>query len=169
MEEWKDVYQFEDLYEVSNIGNIRHKGKTEYKKISFDPNGYPYSSFSKNGKGKRLQIHRLVALAFIPNTDNKQFVDHIDQDKSNNRVSNLRWASRSENYMNRTKYKCNKSGYKGVFFSKSKNKYRAEIRLNKKSIFIGYYESKEEAAIAYNEKARELFGEYASLNVITYQ
>ena len=73
-------------------------GKTgEYLKPSYDKQGYARVSLYNNGKSTTIKIHRLVAEAYIPNPENKTDVNHKDGNKSNNDVSNLEWATRSEN------------------------------------------------------------------------
>lgn len=98
-EEWRSVIGYEGLYEVSNCGQIKSLRKgallTPHK-----INGYYVIRLCKNGKMKNHKVHRLVAIAFIPNPENKAFVDHIDTNRSNNRVENLRWVTRQENYDN---------------------------------------------------------------------
>lgn len=98
-EEWRSVIDYEGLYEVSSCGQIKSLRKgallTPHK-----INGYYVVRLCKNGKMKNHKVHRLVAIAFIPNPENKAFVDHIDTNRSNNRVENLRWVTRQENYDN---------------------------------------------------------------------
>ena len=96
-----------------------------------------------------MSIHRLVALHFIKNPDNKPKVDHIDQNKQNNNKSNLRWATVRENCSNT----CNNNEYIGV--SKTHNRYRAVIRVDDKNIHLGYYATKEEASNAYQKALDE--------------
>ena len=67
-------------------------------------NGYYIISLSKNCKRKYFKLHRLIALTFIPNTENKPFVDHINRNRKDNRIENLRWVSRRENNRNKTCY-----------------------------------------------------------------
>lgn len=100
MEIWKDIPGYEK-YQASNIGNIRsYWGKGNSVRILRfvqRKRGYRLVGFSTpNGKGMAY-VHRLVALAFIPNPDNKVQVNHKDGDASNNRVENLEWATPSEN------------------------------------------------------------------------
>ena len=95
-EEWRSVIGYEGLYEVSSCGQIKSLRKgallTPHK-----INGYYVIRLCKNGKSKNYKIHRLVAEAFIPNPENKPEVDHIDTNKRNNMVENLRWVTRQEN------------------------------------------------------------------------
>lgn len=88
-------------------------------------------------------------------------IDHINENKSDNRISNLRHASRSENMFNRGKNKNNTSGVKGVSFCKCTGMWRAQMTLNRKPINIGRFKTKEEASEAYLNKAKEHRGEFA--------
>ncbi len=107
---------------------------------------------------------------FIMNADITTLVDHKNRDTLDNRKCNLRLCTKSENMRNRAMSKNNQSGYKGVRyfpFGRRKTKFwKAQIVFNHKYIHIGYYHTKEEAALAYNTKAKELFGEFACLNTI---
>ena len=96
-ESWKTINGFED-YEVSTDGRVRsHKGNNPaILKPRVTHDGYIWYSLCKNGKGYTKRANRLVAEAFIPNPDKKNTVNHIDGDKQNNNVSNLEWATRSE-------------------------------------------------------------------------
>ena len=105
-EEWKQIDGFEYYY-ISNLGRVkstrRWSGKKFYDREQFitlhkDTNkGYIYASISKNGKNYNLRVHRLVALMFIPNPENKSQVNHIDGNKENNVVTNLEWVTNKEN------------------------------------------------------------------------
>ena len=109
-EEWRPVVGYEGRYEVSNLGEVRslprtmkarHGGKPggyhmkgKILKKNDSPNGY---YFVPLGKGKSGFVHRLVLEAFVPNPENKPCCDHIDANRHNNRVDNLRWATYFEN------------------------------------------------------------------------
>ena len=107
--EWRPIKGYEGLYEVSNTGEIkslprvRKNGKSSYlqkEKLLRQSNtttGYKKVELVKDGKRKSLKVHRLVAQAFIPNPQNKPQVNHLDGNKINNNVSNLEWATISEN------------------------------------------------------------------------
>lgn len=97
MKQWKPVKGFED-YEISTDGRLRsHKyDRTIVLKPRITYDGYVWYVLSKHGKGYSRRAHRLVAEAFIPNTDNKPTVNHIDGDKKNNAVDNLEWATLEE-------------------------------------------------------------------------
>lgn len=105
-EEWKTaVYDgiiYEGLYKVSNLGrilslNYRRTGKAEVMNPNEDTDGYLRVKLSKNGENKTCYVHRLIAQTFIPNPENKPEVNHIDEDKTNNKVDNLEWKWHKDN------------------------------------------------------------------------
>jgi hypothetical protein len=108
-----------------------------------------------------VRMHRLIL--GIMNNPNIQ-VDHRDGDGLNNRRLNLRVATNAQNSMNRRKKIGCLSQYKGVYLDKRYNKWRASIMFNKKRYHLGHYSNEKDAALAYNRKALEFFGEYALLN-----
>jgi hypothetical protein len=98
MEVWKDIPGYEGLYQVSNIGNVRsmnYKGHGGIKNLTPKTNncGRLWVDLWKNGSGKCFLIHRLVAMAFIPNPNDYPQINHIDEDPKNNRVENLEWCT----------------------------------------------------------------------------
>lgn len=95
---------------------------------------------------------------------NFNMVDHIDGNGLNNQKSNLRECNKSTNDANRKKQRNNTSGYKGVYYENPTGRWYSKIGYKMKQIRIGSFESKEEAARAYDKKAKELFGEFAKLN-----
>ena len=99
---WKDVVGYEGLYQVSNLGRIRslakiNKNKEKLIKQAIQNNGYVHVCLCKNKATKIKTVHRIVALAFIPNTLNKPEINHKDGNKQNNCVDNLEWVTRKEN------------------------------------------------------------------------
>lgn len=99
---WKDIEGYEGLYQVSNLGNVRslnYRGLKGCIHILKPQNvrGYLVVPLSKNNTTRQYKIHRLVAQAFIQNLDNKPQVNHRDEDKLNNNVSNLEWNTSKEN------------------------------------------------------------------------
>lgn len=124
---------------------------------SFDKKQYVVSS--------RGKIHRIVLGLENPKT----FVDHIDGNKLNNLSRNLRIATNAENQMNKKSQAGSTSSFKGVSFAGKTCKsrpYRATIFVNGKQQFLGYHATEEQAALAYNEAAKQYFGEYARLNAV---
>jgi hypothetical protein len=108
---------------------------------------------------KKLRLHRLIMGA----PDDAE-VDHIDGNGLNNQRYNLRIVTRADNMKNKNIYKNNSSGYKGVTWDTSRNKWRAQVGFNGKSVTIGRFGNLEDAAQAYDDKATQLFGEFANLN-----
>lgn len=96
LEEWKEIDNFDGYY-ISNKGRVYSDKRNIFIKLKVDKNGYKQVKLSNKGKKYYFQVHRLVAKAFIPNPENKPQVNHIDEDKSNNMVSNLEWVTAKEN------------------------------------------------------------------------
>jgi len=109
--------------------------------------------------GHAVKLHRLVIGA-----KKGEYVDHIDGDKINNTLSNLRICTKQQNEFNQKLRTDNTTGYRGVSYHRQSNKYRACINIGGKQIHLGLFESPHEAARAYNLKAVELYGEYARIN-----
>lgn len=103
---------------------------------------------------------------YIMDCPNGLVVDHKNHDTLDNRRENLRVATYAQNIMNTHSSKGSSSEYKGVCWDKSKGKWAVHIGFNYKKIFIGYFDEEKEAALAYNKRAQELFGEFAKLNII---
>lgn len=97
---WKDVVWYEWLYKVSNLWNVKslNYGRSWKERLLKKSNNlYWVVILYKDRKRKKLKIHRLIWIAFIPNTENKKNINHIDWNKLNNRVENLEWCTQSEN------------------------------------------------------------------------
>ena len=99
MEIWKDIEGYKGLYQVSNKGRVKRLLGTSERILRpvIKSSGYLKVVLCKNGRVKQFQLHRLVANAFIPNLDNKPQVNHLDENKLNNCVYNLEWATAKEN------------------------------------------------------------------------
>ena len=122
----------------------------EMKPILNDNTGYYRIGLNKDGKRKFLSLHRLIALAYIPNPDNKPVIDHINRNRLDNRIENLRWATRSENQRNRS---CSSNtGYQ--FISKTKSK------RNKQGFSYKFAIERPELKHNYTNKDLELVLEY---------
>jgi hypothetical protein len=147
-------------YSVSNIGNVQNIRSKRILKCAISTRGYKYVDLCNKGNNKKMKIHRLVADAFIQNKNNKNCVDHINHDITDNNAENLRWATNKENSQNKLKYKSNSSGFIGVSLQKSTKKWVARIKINGKYNYIGSFETAEEASQAYQEQAKLHFGEF---------
>ena len=106
MEEiWKDIPNYEGYYQISNLGKVKALKREiknqyacgRYLALQKNKQGYYYVDLSKDTIRKRFNVHRLVALTFIPNPLNKPCINHIDGIKTNNNINNLEWCSYSEN------------------------------------------------------------------------
>lgn len=100
-EQWKDIYNYEGIYQVSSAGRIKSLKRRGCKNERIltphlNNNGYYFISLCRNGVCKNVTVHRLVALAFIPEVKDKLQVNHINGEKTDNRVSNLEWVNNRE-------------------------------------------------------------------------
>ena len=108
-ETWRSIAGFEGLYEVSDRGRVKSlcdKRGIRIRKLVPDKYGYLTVSLKKNGKYYCFKVHRLVAMAFIPNPLNHPQVNHMDENKKNNDASNLEWCTARYNNLYMDKYKC---------------------------------------------------------------
>lgn len=105
MENWKQVpiLEYKDLYEISNRGRVYSVRNKRCLQPKLSKTGYYRVSLSSHGIVKIVSIHRLVALAFIPNPENKPTVNHINEIKTDNRVENLEWATVAEQNVHGTR------------------------------------------------------------------
>ena len=97
MEFWRDVEGFEGIYIINYLGTIINVKRNIIMKFDYDKAGYKKIRLSKDGKRQNFRIHRLVAIAFVPNPLNKPCINHIDGNKKNNYYKNLEWCTYSEN------------------------------------------------------------------------
>lgn len=159
MEElWVDVKGYEGLYQVSNFGRVKRLCKHRPDKILvFTDNGWGYNhiGLTKNYKRKIFKVHRLVYDHFFglqPNMD----IDHIDGNKKNNRLENLRMVNRRENihYYHQTQKRSSK--YIGVCLFKKTGKWVAYIDFNKKRHHLGIFKTEIEAAEKYKHALHQV-------------
>ena len=139
MDGFEDIKGYEKLYAINKEGcvysHITHK---ELKPVM--SNKYYVVCLTKNKQPKNYYIHKLLSLQFIPNPNGLQDIDHINQNKLDNRLENLRWVTSRQNANNRT----NKSIHPLIWFSPYK-KYQVHFRVNKKMCHFGCYKTLDEA------------------------
>ncbi len=159
-EQWKDIEGYDGLYQISNFGRVRSfkRGKIRYLKNGIDVWGYYRVSLHKNGKQKSLRIHRLVWDHFGDSKRNGRIlqVDHINNDKSNNRIDNLQLLSTRENVSKHYLRTDKSSKYVGVCWHKNNNNWTAVIHINGKQKHLGCFKTEYEAHLAYQKALNEL-------------
>ena len=155
MENWKAIPEYEN-YEVSYLGRVRNVKFGRILKPQKDPNGYLHVGLSKNSKRKTIYIHKLVAIVFLGHTPNRHkiTIDHVNGCKTDNRLENLELVTPRENVTRGMARKNTSSQFPGVNWFKRDKKWKAQIRINGKKKFLGYFTNELEAAAAY-EKALE--------------
>lgn len=149
-------FRYEDgfLYRITNRGGQKVGDRVGWKTQC---NGRSYWKLSINTK--TVYLHHVVFLmhhGYLP-----KYIDHVDGNSTNNRIENLRPATQSENCANSVMSKNNTSGYKGVVWVKKRNKWRAQIGVGRKCIFLGHFDSKEDAFDAYKLNSVKYFGEFS--------
>ena len=170
IEIWKDIPEYEGLYKVSNLGNIKSlskeillKGKYPFiskeknLKLRKDIQGYLKIDIRKNQKAKTFKVHQLIAMAFLNHKldgTTKLVIDHINNNPSDNRLENLQIISNRENSSKDRKNKTSK--YTGVHWSEPRNKWKSQIQLNNKVIYLGLFTSELEAYNAYKNKLNQI-------------
>lgn len=141
-ETWKDIKGYEGLYQISNLGDVKRISSGKILK-PYSHNGYIRVALSKDNTPKHMDIHRLIAQAFIPNPENKPEINHKDGNKENNSIQNLEWCTRKENMSHAKKmglWKMTDNMKKGL--DQSKRTYQYDRDYN----FIQSFESADEAS-----------------------
>lgn len=164
IEIWKDIKSYENIYQISNFGNVRslnrcyydsngfkHEIKQRQLKPAINKYGYLQVGLSLNNKIKSFTIHVLVANAFINNVENKPTVNHKDGNKLNNFVNNLEWATKSEQATHALEHNLRKlpNSWVGKFGSEHCRS-KSVIKYDLNNVELKKYESIIEAANEYN-------------------
>ena len=161
-EQWKLINGYFDYY-ISSLGRVFSLKTYEFLKLNINKQtGYQFITLRRNRKKRYHEIHRLVALAFLTNPEQKRCVDHINNIKTDNRVENLRFATHFENGGNRKPNKNSLTQTKGVYFKKSSQKYHAYIRVGGVQMHLGVFKTFEEAKRERTRVANKLFGDYTN-------
>ena len=141
IEQWRLIDGY-DNYEISSHGRVRNNKTSKIRKLQKGNHGYIYIELSKGGCDRKFLVHRLVGFAFLEKQEEDIEVDHIDHNRTNNMITNLRWTTKSGNQRNKTKAKNNKSGNQGVSFDKKSNSWIAswnDEKRQRKSFSVGIY------------------------------
>lgn len=171
MEEiWKDIPDYEGIYQASNLGRIRsldrmkrHGEKSKYlfrggiKSQHVSNFGYYNTSLCKDGKSKTFSVHSLIAITFLGHAPNKYkglVVNHKNFDKLDNRVENLELITVREN--TNMKHIPSASKYTGVTFKKRDQKWQSAIFIGGKTEYLGVFENELDAAKAYQKRLKEI-------------
>lgn len=173
-EEWATIKGYEGYYAVSTCGRVMSLARVvprgqEFMRVrsrTLRPGktaqGYSLVVLRKDKRSDSRLVHRLVAEAFLPQPSDLHEVDHINGVRDDNRLANLRWATRSQNNGN-LRVGSGASQYRGVVKGQN-GRWAAQIGKMGKHVFLGEYLTQEEAARAYDREARAYFGEFARLN-----
>lgn len=151
LEEFIDLKDFEGLYKINRKGEILGLKYNKILKQRLNNDGYYCIDLSKNAKKKNLRIHRLIALNFLENPDNLPEIDHIDRNRTNNNIENLRWVSRDDNQKNK--------GIKGCI-----HEYDDKRRKNEAPYFQVWVRKKYLKSFKIREDAEEFLKKYLEEN-----
>jgi hypothetical protein len=158
IEQWKHIIGYEGLYQISNLGNVKSIRFDKEKLLlpQINSKGYYFVVLCDKTKRKQIQIHQLVAMAFLNHIPCKMefVINHINFDKKDNKVSNLEIVTNREN--SNRKHLKSTSEYTGVSFEKDRNKWTAQIKINGKRVLLGRFLNEIDASNAYQSKLKEL-------------
>ena len=154
IEKWNKIENFEN-YEASTFGNIRKLCNKKLIKQGNNGFGYLRVSLNNGEKFKTILTHVVIAISFLnhkPNKTNEIVVDHIDKNKTNNSLNNLRLVTNRENL---SRYENKSSKYTGVHYHSRNKKWNSNIWHNKKKVFLGTFINEIDAHLAYQKYLKE--------------
>ncbi len=159
IETWKDIPDYKGIYQVSNLGRIRSLkfNKVKYLKRILNANGrYSVNLYKQKRMTSNNRVSVLIAKAFLNHTPcgHKLVVDHIDNNKLNDKLYNIQVITNRENLSKDKKRGTSK--YIGVCWSKREQKWTSQIRINGKKKGLGYYKTEQEASQAYQNELKKL-------------
>ena len=157
VEIWKDIPGYEGLYQVSNLGRVKSLkyNKERILKCGINTHGYNIVVLCDNGKPKTKNVHQLVAMSFLNHNPCgfKLVIDHKNDIKTDNRLENLQIVtSRFNNHKTQGKYS---SKYKGVYWNVQKKKWRSQINIKNRLIWLGDFKCELAASYAYQKALKE--------------
>ena len=150
-------------YQISNFGNCKNIKTGRILKPGMSSSGYLMVVLTNDGEKSTKNIHKLVANTFLENSENKKCVDHIDICKTNNHVSNLRYATTSENAQNASIKSNNTSGVVGVSWYKPMKKWKAYIKSDAVIHHLGCFINKEDAITARRNAEIQYFKDFRAI------
>ena len=159
------IGKYETVIDLKDYPRIKNR---QLKIIWLGKKHTPYVALGGLYKGKRSwgnKQKQVLLHRFLVRAQPFELIDHVDRDPFNNRQRNLRRCNRQQNGANVGLSRANTTGYKGVSF-KYPGKWSARIKVNYRKYHIGYFDSPEKAALAYNQIAQKVFGVFAGLNKI---
>ena len=163
---WRNISGYLFLYKVSRLGEVKslerkdsigRKLKERIMKPQLNKYGYFQISLFQNNKPKSFAIHVLVYNTFKGKVPNGFEIDHIDNNKLNNDIDNLQLLKSRKNVSKAYLEKKTTSEYTGVHWSRSNNKWQAQIRIDGKKKSLGFFDIEEDARDAYNNKLKTLW------------
>ncbi len=162
-EKAKKVLKYnQDTGELNWRENYSPKSRKDGLAGSVNGTGYIQIGLTINGKPRILYAHRIIW--YIVHGELPNVIDHINMDKSNNSIKNLRSCTQQENEFNKARKKNGTSVHKGVSWHKTSGKWTSQITYNGKSTYLGLFNCQKKASQAYKAKSRELHGEFYNGN-----